>query len=90
MALIPCLTGTYALFQQQDGAMLALPVEAWDEISGAPHVAGSTVLVAASTLPGFARLERSEVVLPPPPEQPREPIRVPVRPRPRGREDRPR
>lgn len=89
MALIPCTTGTYAIFQKPDGAALAVPVEAWDDVSGAPYVAGPTALVAAGTLPGFARLEQATAVIPVQ-ESPKEPTRVPVRPRPRPvREERP-
>lgn len=70
MALIPCTTGTLALYAQEDGSTLAVPVEAWDDTTGTPYVAAAVVLVAAEDAgPGaFLRLEMAAVVLPPPRE----------------------
>lgn len=82
MALIPCTTGTLALYDQEDGSILAKPVEAWDD-AGRPYVAAVTILVAAEDAgPGtFQSLEMAAVVLPPPREV-RQPERVGRAPRP--------
>jgi hypothetical protein len=87
MPLIPCLTGTYAIYTQPDGSRVAVPVEAWGDPEGTPFVAGETHLTAAHSRTGFAGLERSDVVLPPPSETPKEPTRVrPTQRRGRGEE----
>lgn len=77
MALIPCTTGTLALYAQADGSILAVPVEAWDGETGAPYVAAATNLVAAEDAgPGaFLRLEMAATALPAP-RQPGVPQRV--------------
>ncbi|MEU8199297.1 hypothetical protein AB0C10_36485 [Microbispora amethystogenes] len=86
MPLIPCTTGTVALFTQADGSQLAVLVEAWDE-AGAPYIAGQAGLVVATAQPGFTRLERPSSTVPPPALPP---TVVPVTPddRPRGPKDR--
>ncbi|MGP3917685.1 hypothetical protein [Nonomuraea sp. 10N515B] len=95
MALISCTTGTLALYAQEDGSILAKPVEAWDD-AGAPYVAAATVLVAAQDAgPGtFQRLEMAAVVLPPPrevrvPDRVGRPPRPGPRPVPEGPRERP-
>lgn len=80
MAFIACTTGTLAVFGRQDGAELAIPVEAWDE-AGEAYVAGSHRLVAASSEDGFLRLEQAVFVVPDRSE-PRPPVRVGRAPRP--------
>ncbi|MGI5155831.1 hypothetical protein [Microbispora sp. CA-102843] len=80
-SLIPCVTGTVALFIQADGSQLAVLVEAWDD-SGAPYIAGQAGLVVATAQPGFTRLERASSILPAPALPP---TVVPVSPGPDNR-----
>ena len=60
MPLIPCLTGTRAVYEtatDTEITVVSVPVEAWDDL-GAPRVAGTDGLVPAATLQvGFVRLE---------------------------------
>jgi hypothetical protein len=84
---VPCTTGTVALYQEgAEETILALPVEAWDD-TGAAYVAGTSGLVAASTLAGFLRLEAAAIALPPR-RAPKAPVPVGPRPR-RGPRERP-
>lgn len=93
MALIACTTGCLALYDQADGGVLAVPVEAWGE-DGTPHVAGETQLVPAAEIPGFTRLEQAATALPKPVETrapqktgPTERPQPGLRPAPRGPRD---
>ncbi|WP_326646054.1 hypothetical protein OG884_15495 [Streptosporangium sp. NBC_01755] len=78
---ISCTTGALALYAQEDGSVLAVPVEAWECEAGTPYVAGPTHLVAAHSRPGFVRLEQSVVVVPVT-QEPKQPVRG-TRPAPR-------
>ncbi|MGI5286644.1 hypothetical protein ACQEVF_25350 [Nonomuraea polychroma] len=82
MAMIPCTTGTLALYAQEDGSILAKPVEAWsgeEPFTAFVAAPSSAHLVAAHSLPGYLRLEMAAMVLPPPREV-RQPERVAPRP----------
>lgn len=84
MTLIPCTTGTLALYRQEDGSTLAVPVEAWgaDEAFTAFVAAESSAhLVAAHSRLGFLGLEQAAIVVPPAREV-RQPDRVGRAPRP--------
>lgn len=89
MALLPCTSGTVALYMVEgdDETLLAIPVEAWSE-DGFAFVAQTMKLAAAHTLPRFVRLEQASQPLPAPGRPVGEPVRVgPPPEKPRGPRD---
>ncbi|MFB4273030.1 hypothetical protein [Nonomuraea sp. GTA35] len=93
MALIPCTTGTVALYKVEgdDETVIAVPVEAWG--SEDPFTAFVATrdghLAAAHSRAGFVGLEQASAPLPRPGAPVREPVKVgPGEPRgPRGPRD---
>lgn len=59
MALIPCTTGAQALYrlipdatnsdETSLGGTYGVPIQAWDDVTGAPYVAGKNGLVTADS-----------------------------------------
>lgn len=88
MAFTPCGTGTVALYtvEDDDGTLLAIPVEAWDD-AGAAYVAGVARLILADSRPGFVRLAQASQPLPRPDAPRRDPVRVGPPPRQSGPRD---